>query len=307
MKLRMKNSILLTFLLLAFTGSYSQLVTSFSTDKDKFLKELDQFMTASKIPQNQRTMDDLQKLVKEGKISDAWIAEMMTTSNVMAGRLMAPATHFYNYLNAVIHAANTGKTDAQFLQWSKVMNEVAQNQKKGYNNDFLKMATFSNSFFEDGALMSSNTKTWMVESPDYQLVYEDAKPKVKFPVTTLKGFARGDTISIKQTEGSYLPLEEKWEGKSGKVDWSRAALDPSKVYCTFGPYSINVNNYLYTIDTVSFHYPDYFKQPVLGKLMDKMVSGGDSSGLDYPRFESYNADMEIKDIAGAVSDFTVIG
>lgn len=297
----MKKLIILLVCLAGYTCGHSQLVTSFSTDKDKFLKELEQFMTASKIPQNQRTMDDFKKLIKDGKITDAWIAEIITTSNIMAGRLMAPATHFYNYLTAVNNAANAGKTDAQFAEWSKVLDEVAQNQKKGYNNDFLKMVEFSNSFFEDNALISSTTKTWMVESPDYKLKYEDGQPKVSFPVTTLKGFARGDTISIKQTEGNYLPLELKWEGKSGKVDWGRVGLDGNKAYCTFKNYSININNYIYSIDSVSFYFPEYFKQAVIGKLTDKIVSGGDSSGLGYPRFESYNADMEIKDIAPNVS------
>ncbi|MCW5906866.1 MAG: hypothetical protein KIS94_03325 [Chitinophagales bacterium] len=279
----------------------AQLVTSFSTDKEKFLKELEQFMTASKIPQNQQVMGEFQKLTKDKKISDAWLTEIITTSNFMAERLMTPATHFYNYLSAVVNAAKTSKTDEQFTQWSKVMNDVIKNQKKGDNNDFLKMADFSNSFFEKGALMSSNTKTWFVESNIYKIVYEVNKPRVIFAVTELKGFSRGDTVAIRQTQGSYLPLEQKWEGKSGRVDWGRAGLDPAKVYCTFNEYSISLNNFSYSIEPVNFYYTDYFKQPIVGRLTDKMVSGGDSTGLRYPRFESKDSAMEIKDIAPNVS------
>jgi hypothetical protein len=297
----MNKLIAITALLFFSLALQAQLITAFPPEKDKFLKELEQFMTASKIPQNQELMNNFQKLVKEGKINDTWIAEINTTSNLMAARLMSPATHFYSYLNAVVSAAQTGKTDLQIVSWSKVLNDVIKNQKKGDNNDFLKMAEFSNVFFEQGALLASPTKTWFVESADYKLVYENGKPKVTFPVTSLRGFSRGDTITISQTAGSYFPIEKKWEGKSGKVDWGRAGLDPSKVYCTFKEYTINIDNYTYTIDSVVFYYPEYFKTPIVGKLTDKIVSGGDSTGLRYPRFEARDSIIVIKDIAPNVS------
>lgn len=284
-----------TFFLISVTLQ-AQLVSSFSTEKEKFLKELEQYMTASKIPQNQEVMNEFQKQIKAGKITDVWMAEIITTSNLMAGRLMTPATHFYNYLSAVVNAAKASKTDEQFTSWSKVLNDVIKNQKKGDNNDFLDMAEFSKAFFEKGALISSNTKTWFVESAEYKLSYENGKARVTFPVTSLKGFSRADTVVISQTAGSYLPLEKKWEGKSGKVDWGRAGLDPSKAYATFGEYAINLSNFVYTIDSVKFYYSEYFKTPIVGKLTDKMVSGGDSSGLRYPRFESLDSAMVIKDI-----------
>lgn len=274
----------------------AQLVSSFSTEKEKFLKELEQYMTASKIPQNQEVMDEFQKQLKAGKITDVYMTEIITTSNLMAGRLMTPATHFYNYLSAVVAAAKAGKTDEQFTAWSRVLNDVIKNQKKGDNNDFLDMAEFSKAFFEKNALVSSNTKTWFVESTDYRLSYEGGQAKVTFPQTSLKGFSRADTVAITQTAGTYFPLDDKWEGQSGKVDWGRAGLDPGKAYATFGKYSINLNSFTYTIDSVKFYYSEYFKTPVTGKLTDKMVSGGDSSGLRYPRFESMDSAMVIKDI-----------
>ncbi|MBK7150137.1 MAG: hypothetical protein IPH78_15430 [Bacteroidetes bacterium] len=86
----------------------------------------------------------------------------------------------------------------------------------------------------------TQAKTWRVDTKEYKMDYNDGRPRVTFPVTTLTGAARGDSIKIFQTAGDYYPLETRWEGKSGKVDWKRGDLDPAKVYCTFKAYAVNV-------------------------------------------------------------------
>lgn len=298
----MKKCLLVLFSIVAVFAANAQMGVKFTTDdNDKFLKELDQFMSSNKSESNMKISDQIQKLVKAGKLTPEWLSQMAVTANYMSGRLMAPAPHFYAYLNAVVAANQAGKTDAQFADWSKFVNDVIKGQKKGDNSDFTDVMDFSNTFFTDGALLSNPSKTWKVETPDYKFSYTGDKARVSFPQTTLIAFSHNDTIYIRQTAGDYLPTEKKWEGKSGRVDWARVGLDPNKVYATFGPYSINLNNYTYTIDTVQFYYPEYFKAPVTGKLADKIVAGGDSTGLRYPRFESYQEGITIKDIAPNVS------
>jgi len=127
------------------------------------------------------------------------------------------------------------------------------------------------------------------------------RPYVSFPTTTILGCVKGDTLSIKQTAGDYYPLETKWEGKSGRVDWGRAGLDANKVFCTFKNYTINTSNFNYSVDTVTFTHLEYFKTTLSGKLIDKMVSSSDSATMSYPRFQSYDMGMTIKEIAPNVS------
>ena len=287
--------------LLSFAFLNAQQVSSFSTEHDKYMKELEQYLTSGKLEANVKTMEQFSKMVKEGKISSGWLDKVIATSNLMAGRLMSPYPYFHNYLNAVINASKSAKTDEQFDDWSTIVDQIIPDQKKGENNEFLKFIDFSNSFFQEGALNSTAAKTWKVLSTDYKLNYENNKPSVTFPTTTLIGFNRTDTISIKQTAGQYFPLETKWIGKSGRVDWARAGMDANKVFCTFKDYTVNTSNFNYIVDTVIFTNGDYFKQPLRGRLQDKMVSSTDSNSISYPRFESYDIGMNIKDIAPNVS------
>ena len=287
--------------LLSVAALSAQQITSFPAEHDGFMKELEKYMTAGKMEANVKTMDEFSKMVKDGKIPSGWIDKIISTADLMIERSMSPYPHFNNYINTIMKASKAGLTDEQFDDWCTIVDDVIPNQKKGENSDFIKFVEFSAGFFTERALNVTPAKTWRVESTDYKLSYEDNQPVVTFPVTTLKGYIRGDTISIKQTAGQYFPLQSKWIGKSGRVDWGRAGFDPNKVYCTFNDYTINTANFNYTIDTVTFTNADYFKQPLRGRLIDKMQSSADTINLTYPRFESYDMGMTIKDIAPNVS------
>ena len=297
----MNRIFILLLSLTAFLTTTAQPVNSFSTDHDQFIKDLGHYVTASKAELNVQVMNDFEKMVKDGKLSSNALDQVIGTSNIMLSRAMAPNPYFCNYLNCVMKTVAGGKTDEQFNQWTTILNSVIKNQRKGDNNQFLKFLDFSNSFFQQNALSVTSSRTWMVSGSSYQFGYEDNKPLVRFSTTDLYGFLKGDTVSIHQTAGDYFPLETKWVGKSGRADWTRAGLPADKVYCTFDNYSINISNVSYTIDTVNFYYGEYFKQTLRGRFIDKLVSGADSSNLTYPRFESYDLGMTVKDIAPDVS------
>jgi len=292
------------FLLIAFflvEQSNAQLVVTFSKEKDKFLKELNGVMTNGKIEKSVNTYNDFEKLTKDGKVPDSWFSYLASTCNLMSERNMSALTHYQPYIEAVVLAAKAGKTDAQILEWTDLVNDVIDNQKKGDNGQFLKMIDFSSSFFSAGALNITSAKAWKVTNTDCKMLFEDGKAKIRFANTSLLGCVRGDTTTILQTSGDYFPIENRWDGKNGKVDWSRASLDPAKVYCTLKKYSFSLTNFTYVVDTVTFYHTEYFKTPLLGRLTDKMVSSADSNNFSYPRFESFNSNVAIKDIAPNVT------
>lgn len=281
--------------------STGQMVTSFSTDPAQFIKDLEKYVTASKAANNIEAMNQFKEMASGGKISSSMLNQVITTSNAMLERRMQPAPYFVNYLNTVMNIAKGGSSDEQFAQWNKILDEVLKNQRKGDNNDFLKFIDFSNDFFQQNALSITAARSWRVDANSYKFVYDGNKPHVSFSCTNLYGCIKGDTISVLQTVGDYYPLETRWVGQSGKVTWQRAGLDPYKVYCTFNNYVINISNVSYTVDTVTFYHNEYFKQPLKGKLTDKLVAGADSTNMTYPRFESYDVGITVKDIAPNVS------
>ncbi len=286
---------------LSFGLQAQQLLITFSKEKAQFTRDMGTFMTANKMEQNVNAMNTFEKMVKDGKIPDTWFPKMADNANAMSERNMSPFTHFLPYLNAVMNAANTKQTDAHFLAWSDFIGDVIDVQKKGDNTGFLKAIDFSTGFFQDGSLLSTPAKAWKILPVDYKFESGGLRPHISFPATTILGCVKGDTLAIRQTAGDYYPLETKWEGKSGRVDWGRAGLDANKVYCTFKEYSINTSNFNYSVDTVTFFHSEYFKVPLIGRLQDKMVSSADSGTMSYPRFQSYNAGLTIHDIAPNVS------
>lgn len=296
--LKMNKSLYTLLFLLAGLLCRAQTLTSFPKEPEDYLKELDRFMTAGKADKNMEVMSLFQKQRKEGKITDAVLTDMVKPSNAMLSRMMAPAPYFYNYLNTVMNLVASGQANENFSEWSKILTEVIKNQKKGDNNDFLKFIEFSNNFFQQNALHTTAAKTWKVDANSYRLLYEDQKPRVSFSTTNLMGATRTDTIYVHQTSGDYYPLETKWVGNSGRVDWARSGLDPTSVYCTFNSYTVNLTGFGYAVDTVTFHHKEYFNFPLTGRLTEKLVSGpSDSANITYPRFDSYDAGLTIKDIA----------
>ncbi len=297
----MKKMFLLVVSLATIGFVQAQTLTAFPTEHDKFMKELEQFMIAGKMDNNIKLMEEMKKSIKDGKFNSDWLDRIISTSNMMLGRSMNPSPHFYNYLDAVLNAVKNGIPDGQFNDWNNITQQVLQGQKKGDNNEFLKWVDFSNGFFQFNALNVSPAKTWKIETTNYKFGYTDGKPTLTVPTTTLTGKSKNDSLSIQQTSGVYYPLETKWIGKSGRVDWGRAGLDAAKVYCTFKGYTINTSNFYYNVDTVSFVDGEYFKAPLKGKFQDKIQSSSDTNNISYPRFTSYELGMTIKDIAPNVS------
>ncbi|HWB61897.1 MAG TPA: hypothetical protein VG603_00195, partial [Chitinophagales bacterium] len=297
----MNKILAVVFFFISIASLNAQQLNEFSTDHDKFMKELDQFLTSGKMEENVQAMDNFQKLVKDNKISASWLDKVIAMANVMRGHLMAPSPHFVAYINAVSATVKAGATDSQFNEWNETLGFIIDDQKKGDNSNFLKFVDFIYAFYSQNALNVTSAKIWKVDATAYKLDYTEGKLSVSFPQTTLTGSVRGDSIKVLQTVGTYFPFENKWVGKSGKVDWSRVGFDPGKTYCTFKDYSINLANFNYSIDTVLFYDYEYLKQPLKGKMTDKLVSGGDSTNMTYPRFDSYEEGVTLKDVAPNVT------
>jgi hypothetical protein len=294
----------LFYFLLLFTyasASQAQVVSAFPTEKDKFLKALDDFMKINKLENCSQAVDEFQAGVKKGEINDQQMAKIIETSNVMLSRVMSPFPYFYNYLSAV-NAFTKAKGDpAKFTSWSDIAIQTAKNKAKGDNKEFLKFAEFSNAFFSKGAVNTSSAKTWKVESASYSIGNSEGKVKVSFPASRFVGYTNRDTIIINNTSGDYYPLENKWIGKGGKVDWAKAGVSSATVYANVkGEYTLNLDNFIITIDTVEFFHKEYFPTALYGKYSDKFGTG-DTASSTFPRFDSKDLKITIKDLAPNVS------
>ena len=78
----MKKLLALTFMLALAILSHAQALTIFPTDRDKFVKAIDQMMTASKADNLVHADDEFNKNIKSGAISDAQLQQIIKTANI---------------------------------------------------------------------------------------------------------------------------------------------------------------------------------------------------------------------------------
>jgi hypothetical protein len=274
----------------------AQVLSSFPEDKDKFLKAVDQMMKASKTEPLTKAADDFARGVQDGTITADQLTQIITTANILAPRNLQPAPYYLNFFTTI---NNMGKNKAgdKLSSWLKVIGQVAQGQKKGDNKDLTKFLEFSISMSQYGEMYHAQSHSWKSDATNYTLAYQGGRAVVIFPPAKLTGMSTTDTLYIYNTGGKYVPSENRWYGKGGKVDWVRNKISASNVYANFkSDYIINFDNAVYTVDTVEFFFKEFFQAPLYGNFTDKFISGGNDSAASYPRFNSTSRNITMKEI-----------
>lgn len=297
----MKNLIVIFILFPFFVKSQNN--AQFSTDPNQFAKDVVAFMNINGLPDCKIATEAFQKVLKEGKITEDQLKYMAATANVMRERNMPASPPFVNYINAVVAFANSGKPATLFNDWDDVCDQMLRNLKRGENREFTSYLEFSKFYFESNALHISQAKTWKVDATDCKLEYIDGKPRLKIPPTRFYGFISSDTIQVYNTSGYYYPVENKFEGKNGRTDWKRSSQDVNKVFCQLKNYTVNLASFGFTADSVTFTNTNYLKKTLQGKYIDKLIFNNDSSASQYPKFESYDNNIVLNQVAPNVDYF----
>jgi hypothetical protein len=107
-------------------------------------------------------------------------------------------------------------------------------------------------------------------------------------------------MAIKNTSGEWLILKEKFIGNAGLIDWQKAYVDTTQVYCTFKKFVLDANKAELIIDSVKLTHKQYLTAPLIGKLTDKISNRkpGTPNG-SYPKFAS-SGYYELQDISKGV-------
>jgi len=199
---------------------------------------------------------------------------------------------FENYVQAFVLFPNSQKSEAELLAWNDIVIRIYSDKKiKKFGSEYVESSI---GLFRDLTFYKTESIAWKTDNLNYSFAF-DSLPSIVFPSLTLKCYSRGDSTVVYETNGSYFPSLEKFQGNKGKVTWQRAGYDPTKTYATFGKYSIRIKESRYAIDSVLF-YNEFFDQPLQGKLSERVMSNKNEDNTDYPMFESYFRRLEIKNI-----------
>ncbi|MCF8246253.1 MAG: hypothetical protein K9J37_15915 [Saprospiraceae bacterium] len=293
-------SFIISFLVFPFLLS-AQKLEKFSEDPTAFLKEMEGLMTASKNSKMEDIFKDFEKSFKSGVYSEIEIMRIRLTGDKMLEQRMPANPYFTAYMSALSLVKKSELGESRFKNWHDVLEGMLgsiENRKLKPYQDFL---DFSFGFFEKNALRASDLGiNWIANASRYDLVLVDNKPLIKYDKLDLIGTRGKDSILIKSTAGVYDPVEEIWKGKGGFVSWERLGLG-NEVYAELTEYEFEAKKSLYDVANVKMHYPLYFGQSTIeGKFEDKLVTSNEATEGSYPRFESKERVLELKNIGEGV-------
>lgn len=269
----------------------------FSTDQALFLQEMTSFIVEADKKEGKPFMEQVFTPVWNGTYySAAQRTRVVEVANFMLKKRFEAFPHFRDYLGAIAAFPTGGRSGAEFDAWMQGMDKLVQSGRK--QNVVAFIATCAN-LFKDNTMYASASTKWRSRSSKFTFEF-DSIPKIVFPRSDLVCVAKGDSAVILATSGTYWPTLELWKGQGGKVTWERAGLKPSATFAEWShPYEIKMKSAAFEVDTVQFNDP-YFERTLLGRISDKVLANVEEKNASYPRFESYDRRMRIRDIAEGI-------
>ena len=114
--------------------------------------------------------------------------------------------------------------------------------------------------------------------------------EVNFEFTT-----RYDTAALKNTKATFLISQRKVIGEGGTFDWTSTGL-AEDVKGTFKQYVFPTSKILIEAEGFTLDYNTKLENPVEGVFMFASTKHTKPEKAQYPRFMSYNADVNLKDL-----------
>ena len=282
------------FILFLFTAASvsAQQLKPFTADSDTYVKELQALFAQSDEKKAKKFFEETVIPVwNSGHFSPVQKDRIYKVSNLMVDK-KKKAVDFENYIYTLIAFANSSRSSSDFDAFHDGLEKVISQLSRKQFTDYLEMCR---GLFTEFVLFESQSVKWVAKAEKYSLEY-DSIPKVVFSKIDLKAYSKGDSSIIYATEGTYFPTRQQWQGKGGKVDWARAGFDPTQTYAQLGRYVLDVTRPGYTIDSVTFHHPAYLSKPHIGQLTEKILADVKDDKASYPRFDSYDKRIVIKEI-----------
>lgn len=278
--------------LLSMSRAHAQ-TKPFTNDQAVFLQEVTAFLEGADKKEARPFI--------EGVFTPAWngpffSAEQRTRAvamaNVMLKKRFEAFPSFRDYFGSLAAFAASGRSAADLDTWMKCLEAAGAGPRK---QDLADLLAMSAGLFQDNTFYSSASTQWRTSSGKFTFAY-DSIPKVVFGTTDLICLAKGDSAVIHNTSGTYLPTRTLWLGTGGRLTWERAGLKPTSTFAEWDHgYTVRVKGSEIEVDTVRFTDP-YFDHQLLGRVTDKVLANVTAEKASYPRFESYDRRMRIRDI-----------
>jgi hypothetical protein len=284
------------FTLLQITG-YGQQSGKFSSDSKVFHDQLNDLFSKINSKEDRKICEDMMTdfthYWNTGYFTSEVKENIIKSCDLMQSRRLAAYPDFYHFLSANKLLVDMGHSNESYEAWTQSVFLLLNDRRSTKSiRDFMGS---SYNLLKNNILYSSRSVTWKASSHEFYFLL-DSIPSVFFEETDLICLAYQDSSVIYQTGGSFYPVENKWVGSKGLVDWSRAGFDPNAVFAELEDYQVVLSFSRYTVDSVRFYKKDYWDRPLLGDLEEKILANVDEESATYPHFKSYLSQVEIKSL-----------
>ncbi len=286
----------------------AQKLVNFSTDKEEFIKQLSGVFNEQRKGTGKELIEkQFEPLwIKNPAFSADQEKKIIETLDLMWDLKIKVFPDFEKYIQCLIAFHDKAIPLPKFNEWHAVLNGMLLDKKM--KRHFGIFVETSLSLFNEKKIYESEASYWCTNNFNYTFKL-DSIPHIDFTGINLKCVSKGDSSVIHQTAGTYYPVTNRFHGKGGKVYWTRVGLDPQTTYAQIPDYTIKIKTTSYIIDSVTF-FTTYFKDPLIGKLQEKILAGKDEESASYPKFESYSQRFEIENIVPGINysgGFTMSG
>ena len=296
--------LLATTFILSISNNFAQQADSLSTNSEEFFQQVSGILlnTTSKTYQKKSEVLlerfyvrwSIGRFNKDEKLEIRNLIEKMRTKKMRA----YPYLHDYIYTLTLI--AESQQLPKSILSWHAYATKLLDEKK---STPFSKFLDFTIDLLENERFHRKNTLSWYQRNSHYSF-FLDTNFLVIFQKGDLVCATKRDSSVIVDTKGSYNYELQRWDGQSGKLEWSRFGKEKGKeLYADVDTYSIDVNLPTYTIDSAVLHYNRFFSNPVLGRVTERIASSPPTEKTSFPRFDAYFDEFELYNIYPEVSFF----
>ena len=289
----------LTFIILFTCIGFlsAQTPKSFPEEPGEFIRALTGYMTTSNKSSVQTAANQLEQVFSG--LSGPQQQIVISTGNEMIKKKSRISPHLEDFARGVI-ASDKASSEINQTEELKLYEALAKAAKPGSFKKISTLADYMTDFHEKKVLYQTTAKTWLHDEAAYVVGMQGEKPFIQIDDLTLTGMTKKDTLKIYNTAGRYYPLDGKWLGLKGKIDWSRAGYDGNNVYAEFAKYSISMKIGSIKVDSAMLTFKPYLDRQIKGKLYDELLSVKPKGTFRFPKFSSTERNLTLKELSDDV-------
>jgi len=313
----MKRAILFIFLVFAYCIAFSQShqltkvnkkktgFTQFSQDYLEYLVELEKYFSSSDLDAAELCFETFKAFWLSPKCTDDLKDRIIINSNLLLKKKAIAYPFYCNYLSTEMLFVEKNHDPASYDEWQLVIENMLTTFKFGLDklNFFLE---YTIEALKNNSMFKGHGVQWRMMADGWRFEAGDIQNPVRLIIDKmdLGCFAHKDCTYISNTEGIYYPYRYYFEGKGGKVDWTRAGFEQVDVYAELKDYVIEARKPEYYANNVNFYYKSInFDRPFLtGFFHDKLMANVNPENATFPSFES-DSTVKVKGIIKGVDYF----